>query len=112
MATTSRAGVRTWENFIDGRWVPSRGGNTFENRNPADRDDLIGLFQDSTPQDAEDAVEAAARAYDSWRLVPAPKRAELLFRAAQIFVDRKETYARDMTREMGKVLEETRGDVQ
>ena len=104
--------MRAWDNFIDGRWVPSRSGQTFENRNPADRDDLIGLFQESTPEDADDAVTAAERAYESWRLTPAPRRAEILFRAAQIFVERKEAYARDMTREMGKVLEETRGDVQ
>jgi aldehyde dehydrogenase (NAD+) len=104
--------VRTWNNFIGGEWVPSRGGRTFENRNPADRDDLIGLFQESTVEDADAALAAAAAAYERWRLVPAPKRAELLFRAAQIFVERKEAYARDMTREMGKVLQETRGDVQ
>jgi aldehyde dehydrogenase (NAD+) len=112
MPTNSREAVRTWHNFIGGAWVPSRGGQTFENRNPADRDDLIGLFQDSTVEDADAAIAAAAAAYDAWRLVPAPKRAELLFRAAQIFVARKEEYARDMTREMGKVLQETRGDVQ
>jgi aldehyde dehydrogenase (NAD+) len=112
MATKSPASVQTWNNLIDGSWVPSRSGRTFENRNPADSGDLIGLFQDSTPEDAEAAIEAAARAYASWRLVPAPRRAEMLFRAAQIFVERKETFARDMTREMGKVLEETRGDVQ
>jgi alpha-ketoglutaric semialdehyde dehydrogenase len=112
MSTISREAVRNWNNYIDGAWVPARGGATFENRNPADRDDLIGVFQESTPEDADAALEAAARAYDSWRLVPAPRRAELLFRAAEIFVERKEQYARDMTREMGKVLQETRGDVQ
>jgi alpha-ketoglutaric semialdehyde dehydrogenase len=99
-------------NYIDGRRVPSRSGKLFENRNPADRDDLIGLFQESTPEDAADAVAAAARAYRSWRLVPAPRRAEILFRAAELIARRKEDFARDMTREMGKVLEETRGDVQ
>jgi alpha-ketoglutaric semialdehyde dehydrogenase len=99
-------------NYIDGRRVPSRSGKLFENRNPADRGDLIGLFQDSTPEDAADAIAAAARAYRSWRLVPAPRRAEVLFRAAELIARRKEDFARDMTREMGKVLEETRGDVQ
>ena len=102
----------TFHNYIDGRWKPSVSGGVFENRNPADSDDLIGLFPDSTTGEAELAVEAARRAYDSWRLVPAPKRAELLFRAAQLLVERKESFARDMTREMGKVLDETRGDVQ
>jgi aldehyde dehydrogenase (NAD+) len=104
--------VSTFQNFIDGSWVPSRSGRTFENRNPADRDDLIGLFQDSSREDVEAAVAAAARAYCSWRLVPAPKRAEMLSAAAQIIAARKETLAREMTREMGKVLDETRGDVQ
>jgi aldehyde dehydrogenase (NAD+) len=102
----------TCNNYIDGRWIPSRGGRVFENRNPANQENLVGLFQASTPDDASDAVAAAARAYPAWRLVPAPKRAEILFRAAALIAERKEAFARDMTREMGKVLEETRGDVQ
>jgi acyl-CoA reductase-like NAD-dependent aldehyde dehydrogenase len=101
-----------YDNFINGRWAPSESGHTFENRNPANSDDLIGLFQKSTRRDVEAAIEAAARAYEMWRLVPAPRRAELLFKAAQLLVERKEPFARDMTREMGKVLSETRGDVQ
>jgi alpha-ketoglutaric semialdehyde dehydrogenase len=99
-------------NYINGRWVPSDSGETFENRNPANTDDLIGLFQRSTRRDVEAALDAASNAYAMWRLVPAPRRAELLFRAAQLIVERKEQFARDMTREMGKVLKETRGDVQ
>jgi alpha-ketoglutaric semialdehyde dehydrogenase len=102
----------TYSNLIDGRWVPSVSGDLFENRNPADSSDLIGLFQKSTAEDAARAIDAAQRAYQQWRLVPAPKRAELLFRAAQLIAERKESLARDMTREMGKVLDETRGDVQ
>jgi len=101
-----------FENFIDGSWTPSTSGRLFENRNPANNDDLIGVFQESTPDDAVRAIAAARRAYDGWRLVPAPRRAEMLFRAAQLLAERKEQFARDMTREMGKVLEETRGDVQ
>src|SRR5689334_3355833 len=99
-------------NFINGNWIPSSSGRLFENRSPANTDDLIGMFQESTAADAEQAVRAAERAYASWRLVPAPRRAEMLFRAAQLIAERKEQFARDMTREMGKVLEETRGDVQ
>ncbi len=102
----------TYLNFIDGKWVPAQSGRTIENRNPANTADLIGTFPDSSVDDAAQAVAAARRAFDSWRLVPAPKRAELLFKAAQIIADRKEAFARDMTREMGKVLDETRGDVQ
>ena len=110
MATA--AGVTTYSNFIDGQWCSSTSGDTFENRNPADKTDLIGVFQKSVRSDVEAALSAAARAYERWRLVPAPKRAEVLFRAAQLIVERKEAFARDMTREMGKVLSETRGDVQ
>src|SRR5256885_12849850 len=108
----SSAATTTYHNFIDGEWVPSVSGDLFENRNPANTDDLIGLFQKSTRDDAKRAVDAARRAYEHWRLVPAPRRAELLFRAAQLIAERKEALARDMTREMGKVLDETRGDVQ
>jgi len=102
----------TFRNYIGGQWADSVSGKLFENRNPADRTDLIGVFQESTPADAADAIAAAARAYPAWRQVPAPRRAEILFRAAQLIAERKEDFARDMTREMGKVLDETRGDVQ
>jgi alpha-ketoglutaric semialdehyde dehydrogenase len=110
MPTTLSA--TTFNNFIDGKWSPASSGETFENRNPANTSDLIGLFQHSRQQDIEAALAAASRAFEEWRLVPAPRRAELLFKAAQLLVERKEQFARDMTREMGKVLNETRGDVQ
>src|SRR6185436_8787577 len=109
---TNTAKTTTYHNFIDGAWVPSVSGDLFENRNPADTDDLIGIFQKSTTADVGQAIDAARIAYERWRLVPAPRRAELLFRAAQLIADRKDALARDMTREMGKVLDETRGDVQ
>jgi aldehyde dehydrogenase (NAD+) len=112
MRTVPTSKAETFNNFIDGEWRPSRSGEVFENRNPADHEDLIGLFQQSSIADAEEALAAAGRAYPGWRLVPAPRRAEILFRAAQLLEARKEQFARDMTREMGKVLEETRGDVQ
>jgi aldehyde dehydrogenase (NAD+) len=108
----SGEGVRTWGNSIGGRWVPAASGRTFENRNPANQDEVVGVFADSGPEDAEAAVAAAREAFPAWRALPAPKRGEILFRAAEILVRRKEEFARDMTREMGKVLEETRGDVQ
>jgi aldehyde dehydrogenase (NAD+) len=111
MATTV-AEATTYHNFIDGSWVPSVSGDLFENRNPANHDDLIGVFQRSTRADVEHAIDSARRAFEAWRLVPAPRRAELLFRAAQLIAERKEQFARDMTREMGKILDETRGDVQ
>ena len=111
MATTATP-TSTFHNFIDGEWRSSVSGDLFENRNPANADDLIGVFQKSTRTDVEEAVDAARLAYERWRLVPAPRRAELLFRAAALIAERKEALARDMTREMGKVLEEARGDVQ
>src|SRR3981081_2143657 len=104
--------TKVYQNFIDGEWVESSTGETFENRNPADTRDLVGVFQKSGKADVDAAVDAAKRAFAKWRLVPAPRRAEIVFRAAEILIERKEDHARDMTREMGKVLAETRGDVQ
>src|SRR4030088_698764 len=99
-------------NFIDGELVKPSAAEMFENRNPADTRDLVGVFQKSGKADVDAAVDAAKRASAKWRLVPAPRRAEIVFRTAEILIERKEEYARDMTREMGKVLAETRGDVQ
>ena len=110
MATA--AAPRVYKNFINGEWVDSRGGNAHENRNPANIDELVGMFVSSTSEDVDAAVDAAAAAYKKWRLVPAPKRAEILFRAAELLLLHKEEFAKDMTREMGKVLAEARGDVQ
>ncbi len=100
------------QNFIGGRWTDARSGRSFENRNPADTRDLVGRFADSDERDVKDAVDAASEAYRTWRLVPAPQRGEILYRLGQLLRERKEDYARAMTREMGKVLKETRGDVQ
>jgi len=110
MATA--ATPRVFKNFINGEWVESRSGQAYENRNPANTDELVGMFVSSTSEDVYAAVDAAKEAYKSWRLVPAPKRAEILYRAAEILTQRKEELSKDMTREMGKVLAETRGDVQ
>jgi alpha-ketoglutaric semialdehyde dehydrogenase len=103
---------KAFKQFIDGEWVEPASGKTFENRNPANRDELLGTFPAGDQRDVDRAVAAAREAFESWRLVPAPKRAEILFRAAEMLVARKEAFARDMTREMGKILSETRGDVQ
>jgi alpha-ketoglutaric semialdehyde dehydrogenase len=99
-------------NFIGGRWVPAASGKTFENRNPADKDDLVGVFAESGPQDVDAAVAAAKKAFPAWRDTPAPRRAEILYAAGEILTRDKESLARLMTREMGKVMAETRGDVQ
>jgi alpha-ketoglutaric semialdehyde dehydrogenase len=109
---STAAKPRVYENFINGEWVAAKTGKTIENRNPANTDEIVGIFPDSGSVDVDAAVDAARNAYKKWRLVPAPKRAEILFRAAELLVKRKEEFSRDMTREMGKVLAETRGDVQ
>jgi len=103
---------REYSNYVDGEWVRSGTGKTFESLNPANREDVVGTFQESDAADVSAAIDAAGRAYESWRLVPAPKRAEYLYRVGEILRRDKETIAREMTREMGKVLDETRGDVQ
>ncbi|HTR01728.1 MAG TPA: aldehyde dehydrogenase family protein [Thermoanaerobaculia bacterium] len=104
--------VETQLNFVGGKWVPAASGKTFENRNPADRDDLVGLFPRSGKEDVDAAVAAAKKAFPGWKNTPAPRRAEVLYAAGEILKRDKEKLARLMTREMGKVLAETRGDVQ
>ena len=99
--------TREYSNYINGQWVKSKSGKAFENRNPANHDDLIGLFQDSSADDVNNAVDAASKAYEAWRLTPAPKRAEYLYRVGDILKRRKDEMAREMTREMGKIVDET-----
>ena len=103
---------KIYPNLIGGERGPARSGKTFLNVNPADHSDVVGEFAASGADDVDAAVAAAKKAFATWRLVPAPKRAEILYRTGQLLQERKEQYARDMTREMGKVLAETRGDVQ
>src|SRR5256884_1697199 len=104
--------TKVFKNFIDGEWVGSTSGDLFKAPIPAAPREVVGIFQKSSKADVDAAVAAAKRAFTKWRLVPAPRRAEIVFRAAEILIERKEDHARDMTREMGKVLAETRGDVQ
>ena len=99
-------------NYIDGKWQAGRAGRTFGDLNPANKTDVIGVFPRSDASDVEVAVKAAQGHYPRWRKVPAPRRAEIMFRAAEIMVHRKDELARLMTREMGKVLKEASGDVQ
>lgn len=104
--------AKKFQNFINGKWVDAQSGRTFENRNPAHWDEVVGTFPKSGKEDVEEAVHSARKAYDAWRLVPAPKRGDILRKVGDIMVAKKEELARQMTREMGKVLTETRGDVQ
>lgn len=100
-----------FKNLIDGKWVDAASGTTFDRRNPANGE-LVAEYTRSDGRDVDLAVAAAAKAFKSWRLYPAPKRGEILFKAAQILNERKEQFAREMTEEMGKVISEARGDVQ
>ena len=102
---------QTFHNFIGGRWALARSGRSFTDSNPANGE-VLGEFPASGPEDVNDAVEAAAAAYPAWRLTPAPRRAEIVFRAGEIMRTRKQDLARAMSREMGKVLAEAGGDVQ
>jgi len=98
-------------NFIGGKWVDSRSGNTFESVNPA-TEEVLTTVSRSAAEDVSAAVEAARTAYDKWRLTPAPRRGEILYRVAELLKERKEEISRIMTQEMGKILPETRGDLQ
>jgi len=102
-----------FKNLINGEWKNSSGSETFENRNPAKwNEDLIGIFPSSNKDDVNEAVSAAKAAFDKWRLVPAPKRGDILKVVGDIMSERKDEIAFEMTREMGKVFAETKGDVQ
>lgn len=100
------------KNFIGGAWVEPATGEYFENRNPARQADLIGLFPRSGAEDVERAVAAAKKGFETWRRTPAPERGAILKTVGDLLTQRKDEIARAATREMGKVLTETRGDVQ
>src|SRR5881628_3075035 len=104
--------MKKFNNFIAGKWVGPESGEYFDNRNPADRSDVIGKFPLSDRRDVDRAVESAKRGFERWRRTPAPARGDVLRVVGDIMVKRKEEIADAMTREMGKPLTETRGDVQ
>ncbi|HXC25752.1 MAG TPA: aldehyde dehydrogenase family protein, partial [Gemmatimonadaceae bacterium] len=104
--------MNVFKNFIGGAWVEPVAGAYLDNRNPADTTDLIGRFPKSDANDVERAVASARRGFELWRNTPAPLRGDVLRKVGDIMVSRKEAIADAMTREMGKPLTETRGDVQ
>ncbi len=104
--------AKAYGNLINGRWMDSSDGGTIKSVNPANTEDVVGVVPASTKEDVDMAVEAARGAFDSWRLVPPPKRGEILFRAAELILRNKEELGRLVTREMGKILAEGLGDVQ
>jgi alpha-ketoglutaric semialdehyde dehydrogenase len=101
-----------YRNYVGGKWIPAESGETFESRNPANRDEVLGTFPRSRTEDVGRAVEAAGEAYRDWMATPVPERADYLMRAGLILERRKEELSDLMTREMGKTLKESRGDVQ
>jgi acyl-CoA reductase-like NAD-dependent aldehyde dehydrogenase len=105
------AATKTFKNLIGGEWVDAVSGETFETSVPA-TGEVIGVFPRSGAEDVDRAVEAAKSAYEDWRLVPAPRRGEILFRFGQLLAEHKDELALLMSREMGKVLPEAAGDVQ
>jgi acyl-CoA reductase-like NAD-dependent aldehyde dehydrogenase len=108
VATT---GTKTFQNLVGGEWVDAVSGETFESTSPADGETL-GAFPRSGPEDVDRAVEAAKAAFEEWRLVPAPKRGEILFQLARVLEREKDALTELMTHEMGKVKAEAGGDVQ
>jgi acyl-CoA reductase-like NAD-dependent aldehyde dehydrogenase len=110
--TPSTEQGQIYQNFIGGEWRNSQSGETFVSTNPAHTSEVIGRYQKSTAADIEDAVDVAVRAQPGWAATPAPERGEILLRAALLLDEEKEELATLMTREMGKLLKETRGDVQ
>lgn len=111
-ATPATEQSQMYQNFIGGRWLASRSGETFVSTNPARTGEVIGYYQKSNSTDLDDAVETASKAQPGWAATPAPERGEILLRTALLLEQRKEELATLMTREMGKILKETRGDVQ
>lgn len=103
---------KLFKNYINGKWKASASRETFENVNPANNKEVLGRFQKSNKKDVDEAIAAAESAQEEWRATPAPKRGEILFKVAELLLQQKESLAQDMTREMGKVIGETRGDVQ
>ncbi len=110
--SATSADVPTFRLFIAGEWTDSTSGQTFESHNPADERDIVGRFQQGNAADVAMAVSAAWAARPMWQRTPAPKRGEIMFAFAHLMAEHKERLARAMTREMGKVLSEARGDVQ
>jgi len=101
-----------YRNLINGKWINPSTDKFIENRNPADKNDIIGIYPSSDANDVNKAVAAAKAAFEKWRLVPAPKRGDVLKLVGDMMLARKDAIASEMTREMGKVFAETKGDVQ
>src|SRR5688572_30553454 len=111
-ARPNRALMETYRNFIKGKWVESVSTDRAENVNPANTDDIIGQVRLATRDEARRAVEAAEEAFRDWRSTPAPARGRIVAKFARLLEDDKENLARLLTREEGKTLSESRGEIQ
>jgi acyl-CoA reductase-like NAD-dependent aldehyde dehydrogenase len=101
--------AQTFKNYINGEWVAA--DKTFENRNPANTDEVVGLFSKGTPRDMAAAADAAAAAFPAWSAMAAPARGNILYKAAEIMDRKFDQLGADMTREEGKTLPEAKGEV-
>ncbi|MGH9956789.1 MAG: aldehyde dehydrogenase family protein, partial [Pyrinomonadaceae bacterium] len=102
----------TYRNFIGGKWVESASIRTASNINPANTDDILGVVRQATREEAKQAVEAASAAFPSWRGTPPPTRGRIVARAARLMEEYKEELAQILTREEGKTIAESRGELQ
>src|SRR4026209_228551 len=104
--------MNTYRNFIGGKWLESASTRTAQNLNPANTDDVLGTIRQATREEARSAVDAAANAFRGWRATPAPARGRIVAKAARLFEENKEELAQILTREEGKTIAESRGELQ
>ena len=103
--------VETFKNFVNGRWVASRNGATFDDENPARRGSNIAQFQSSTPEDVLEAIDAAEKAFHSWRRTPLAERQQYIAEFLRLLKESREDLARIVTLENGKTIRESRAEV-
>ena len=111
MSVAAEVTVARARNFVDGKWIEASGGRVVERRNPANSDDLVGLIPFSTRDEARAAIAVAQRAFPAWRNTPAPLRGKIIARACQIMAEEIDELAAILTREEGKTLAESRGEI-
>src|SRR5258705_2161927 len=102
----------TYRNFIGGKWIESGSSKTVNNINPANIDDVIGTVRQATREETRSAIDAASDAFHGWRSTPAPARGKIVAKAARLMEEAKEELATILTREEGKTLSESRGELQ
>src|SRR2546426_12373594 len=104
--------MNTYRNFVGGKWIESASSRTVDNINPSNTGDIIGAVRQATREEARAAVEAASEAFHGWRSTPAPARGKIVAKAARLLEEAKEELAQILTREEGKTISESRGELQ